>query len=39
MEETLDHLDANHGGPERFARDKANLTDREINSLRDWLIE
>jgi protein-tyrosine phosphatase len=39
MEETLDHLDAKHGGAERFLRDKANLTDREINALRDWLLE
>jgi protein-tyrosine phosphatase len=39
MEETLDHLDANHDGPEAFAREKANLTEREISSLRDWLLE
>ena len=39
MEETLAHLDAEHGGAERFARERAGLTEREIDALRAWLLE
>ncbi len=39
MEETLAHLDAKHGGAERFAREQAGLEAREIDALRMWLLE
>jgi protein-tyrosine phosphatase len=39
MEETLDHLDTQHGGAENFARKRATLTEREISTLRTWLLE
>ncbi len=39
MEVTLAHLDAVHGGPERFVREKAGLAESEIGALREWLIE
>jgi protein-tyrosine phosphatase len=39
MEETLAHLDAVHGGAERFLREKAGVGDAEMAALRDWLIE
>ncbi len=39
MEETLAHLDAKHGGPERFVREQAGLGDIEIAALREWLLE
>ena len=39
MEATLAHLDANHGGPERFVRERADVSEREIGALREWLIE
>jgi protein-tyrosine phosphatase len=39
MEVTLAHLDAAHGGAERFMREKAGLGEREIAALREWLIE
>jgi protein-tyrosine phosphatase len=39
MEDALAHLDANHGGPERFVRERAGLGEREIAALREWLIE
>ncbi len=39
MEETLAHLDAVHGGPEKFVRENAELSEQEIISLREWLLE
>jgi protein-tyrosine phosphatase len=39
MEETLDHLEVRHGGHERFAREQAELSEREIRALREWLLE
>ncbi|HEU4430595.1 MAG TPA: tyrosine-protein phosphatase [Myxococcota bacterium] len=39
MEVTLAHLDAAHGGPERFVREKACVTERELAALREWLLE
>jgi protein-tyrosine phosphatase len=39
MEVTLAHLDAVHGGAERFVREKAGVGEREIAALREWLIE
>ena len=39
MEETLAHLDAEHGGEERFLREKAGIGDEELAALRRWLIE
>jgi protein-tyrosine phosphatase len=34
----LDHLDEQHGGPERWARERAGLADGEIEALRDALL-
>ncbi len=39
MEETLAHLDAEHGGAERFLREKAGIGDAEVAALRGWLVE
>lgn len=39
MEETLAHLDAEHGGAERYVLEKAGLGEQEILALREWLIE
>jgi protein-tyrosine phosphatase len=39
MEETLDHLDAKHGGAERYLRDRAAIGERELTALRQWLLE
>jgi protein-tyrosine phosphatase len=39
MEETLAHLDAAHGGPERFLRERAELGEAEVAALRRWLTE
>lgn len=39
MQQTLEHLDAKHGGPERFLRVQAALADAEIAALREWLLE
>ena len=39
MEVTLAHLDAMHGGAERFVREQAGVSEAEIAALREWLIE
>jgi protein-tyrosine phosphatase len=39
MEETLAHLDAEHGGAERFLRERAGITADRADALRRWLIE
>lgn len=39
MEETLDHLDAAHGGTERFLRERAGVGPAQIAALRAWLTE
>ena len=39
MEQTLAHLDAVHGGPLKFVRENAELSERDILSLREWLLE
>ena len=35
----LDHLDEAHGGAERWARERAGLTDAELGALRALLVE
>jgi protein-tyrosine phosphatase len=39
MEEALAHLDAEHGGAERFLREKAGVGEAEAGALRRWLVE
>ncbi len=35
----LDHLDAHHGGPERYLRERAGLREADVAALREWLLE
>ena len=39
MEETLDHLEAKHGGAERYLREHAGIREQELAALREWLLE
>jgi len=39
LAEALDHLEATHGGVERWARERAGLADAELGSLREALLD